>query len=126
MKIILKDNMSIATVQQLFNDLFPFLKIEFFEKEYKHSHTISTKKRVSSTIKKLFDFKINHTTPSDICIHANMKVTDLEKEFNSLYKLQTQVFRKSGNIWLEATITDGWTLEEQNNHGEIITQLINK
>jgi hypothetical protein len=56
-----------------------------------------------------------------------MKVTDLEKEFNSLYKLQTQVFRKSGNIWLEATITDGWTLEEQNNQGEIITsQLINK
>lgn len=58
MKIILKDNMSIATVQQLFNDLFPFLKIEFFEKEYKHSHTISTKKRVSSTIKNSLILKL--------------------------------------------------------------------
>lgn len=131
MKVVLTDNMSIATVQQLFNDLFPFLKIEFFEKENRHSNAIGTRKRVTSAIKKLFDYKLNNNTSletsPEICIHANMKVTDLEKEFNSLYKLQTQVFRKSGNIWLETTITDGWTLEEQNNQGEIITtQLIKK
>jgi hypothetical protein len=33
-----------------------------------------------------------------------------------------QVYRKSGKIWLETTVTDSWTLEEQNKQGESLSK----
>ncbi len=126
MSVALNDNMNIATVQQLFNELFPFLKIEFFEKENR-DNSVTIKKRIHSVQKKLVDYKLPKEPYKEICIHPDMTVTELEKEFKGLYKLHTQVFRRSGNIWLETTITDGWTLKEQNNQGEMITaQIANK
>ncbi|MDE3144966.1 MAG: hypothetical protein KGL19_12475, partial [Bacteroidota bacterium] len=53
-----------------------------------------------------------------------MTVSELEQKFNDIYGLSTQVFRKSGNIWLVTTVTDKWTLEEQNRQGEIITKQV--
>jgi glycerol-3-phosphate O-acyltransferase len=121
MNAVLQDSMSILTVQQLFNELFPFLKIEFFEKETKQSGAVSVRRHINSTTKKLSDFKQQIVKDAQISISPLMTVAELEKEFTTIYKLQTQVFRKSGNIWLETTITDGWSLEEQNHQGEIIT-----
>ena len=52
-----------------------------------------------------------------------MKVNELEKIFKDRFNLAVQVFRKSGNLWLETTMTDNWTLQQQNNHGgEISTE----
>lgn len=119
---MLENSMSIAMVQQLFNEQFPFLKIEFFEKDNKFNGNIAPKKHISNSTKKLIDFKLPQTEEYPIIIHPEMTVTELEKAFTKIYKLQTQVFRKSGNIWLETTITDGWTLEDQNSQGKIITE----
>ena len=30
--------------------------------------------------------------------------------------VQAQLFRRSGNLWLDTTITDLWTLQRQNEH----------
>lgn len=122
MDVMLNNSMNIATVQQLFNEQFPFLKIEFFERENKFNSNIAVKKHITNTTKKLCDFKLPQTEDYPIIIHPEMTVTELEKAFTKIYKLQTQVFRKSGNIWLETTITDGWTLEDQNSQGQIITE----
>ena len=53
-----------------------------------------------------------------------MTVTELERQFRELYGLHVLVFRKSGKVWLETTVTDGWTLAEQNNQGEALSALI--
>ena len=50
-----------------------------------------------------------------------MSVADLEKAFMNKFGLLTQVFRRSGNIWLETSITDGWSLKQQNDLGREIT-----
>lgn len=50
-----------------------------------------------------------------------MKVSELEKLFKDKFKLAVQVFRKSGNLWLETTMTDNWSLLQQNNHGREIS-----
>ena len=57
----------------------------------------------------------------DIQINEEMKVIELEKLFKDKFKLAVQVFRKSGNLWLETTMTDNWTLAQQNNHGREIS-----
>lgn len=43
-----------------------------------------------------------------------MTVSELEQHFADVYGLSVQVFRKSGEVWLETTTTDNWSLEKQN------------
>jgi len=50
-----------------------------------------------------------------------MTVAEMEERFRDIYGLGVQVFRKSGTIWLETTVTDGWTLEDQNKQGEALS-----
>jgi hypothetical protein len=50
-----------------------------------------------------------------------MKVNELENIFQQKFSLSAQVFRKSGNLWLETTMTDNWSLLQQNNHGREIS-----
>lgn len=122
MDVVLNNNMNIATVQELFNEQFPFLKIEFFEKESRFNGSVAVRKHITSTTRRLCDFKLPQTEDETIVIHPEMTVAELEKVFTAKFKLQTQVFRKSGKIWLETTVTDGWSLEEQNSQGQIITE----
>lgn len=127
MHAVLDDSMTLAMVQKLFNDLFPFLKIEFFEREIKNNGTVNTRKRINNTQKTLSEYRHASSLKSNkIILNPETSVSQLEKEFNSEYKLQTQVFRKSGNIWLETTVTDSWSLEEQNNQGQLITDQLAK
>lgn len=57
-----------------------------------------------------------------LVINAAMTVNDLEQRFSDIYGLAVQVFRKSGRVWLETTVTDGWTLAEQNEQGEELSK----
>jgi hypothetical protein len=57
----------------------------------------------------------------DLLIEDSMSVAELEKAFKDKFGLLTQVFRRSGNIWLETTITDRWSLKQQNDLGREIT-----
>lgn len=56
-------------------------------------------------------------------ILANMTVNELEQLFKTKFGLNIQIFRKSGNSWLETTVTDNWTLEKQNEEGEELNNL---
>ena len=53
-----------------------------------------------------------------------MTVANLENDFDAIYGLAVHVFRKSGKVWLETTVTDNWTLEEQNRQGELLSSRI--
>jgi hypothetical protein len=53
---------------------------------------------------------------------GTMKVHEFEKAMESTFGLHVQVFRKSGNVWLETSATDGWTLDEQNDEGHSLQQ----
>ena len=46
-----------------------------------------------------------------------MTVGELEKLFRERFGANIQVSRKSGTLWLETTMTDNWTLKQQNEHG---------
>lgn len=124
MEIKVTDTNNIQNFKETFNKEFPFLKIEFFKKSAQVGST-SSKHPVLNT-KTFAEYRI---VPSDesIVITSSMTVIELEKSFNKFYGLSTQVLRKSGNIWLGTTVTDNWTLEEQNKQGESLsTQFTSK
>ncbi len=108
-------NRLISEIQKEFNKAFPFLKLEFFKNKSFSRSDFSAKQLIPAT-RKISD---SHTTNTDgdIEIKEEMKVNELEKIFKEQFCLAVQVFRKSGTVWLETTMTDNWTLLQQNNHG---------
>ena len=111
MNIIMANKLIKASeVKKIFNNQFPFLKIEFFKKKHKALQGSLKKELIAE------DFVMN--SDSDLIeFKEDMLVSELEKQFEDKLKLSVQVFRKSGKSWLETTFTDGWSLKKQNQEG---------
>jgi hypothetical protein len=102
----------VSEIKKIFNNEFPFLKVEFFKKKHKALQG-SFKKDVITD-----DFIISSSNGiEDIVISEDMIVSEFENQFAEKLKLSAQVFRKSGRSWLETTFTDSWTLKKQNEEG---------
>jgi hypothetical protein len=116
MNLHITPNRLISEVQQEFNKAFAFLKLEFFSKkallhaDYSASQLVKTDKRLSEIQLK--------PAEGEIDVQGQMRVIDLEEKLRDQFNLAAQVFRKSGKVWLETTMTDEWTLEQQNKHGK--------
>ena len=115
MEIEIKDSRSLKEIQEEFNHKYPFLKIEFYSKPHKEHEGTSGEYVMSGDIT-IGEARKSHET-GDLKIHGNMNVGTLEKDFHDIYGLNVQVFRKSGDVWLQTTSTDDWSLSEQNNEG---------
>lgn len=122
-KLIVDDNHKISMLQHEFNLIFPYLKIEFFSTATKQGELIIN--RFTYENDRLLSGYRNIHNKEQIIITPETTVASLEEKFNKIYGLGTQVLRKSGKIWLETTVTDTWTLEEQNHQGEALSKNIN-
>lgn len=119
MKITINDRRKIFAVQEEFTTAFPYLKLEFFAKPHSPGGG-SAKKFITQQSKTLGDCRTIHNK-GNITITGNMTVGDLEQRFADVYGLGVQVFRRSGKVWLETTVTDNWTLDRQNQQGESLS-----
>jgi hypothetical protein len=115
MKIIIEETKSLGQIQNEFNHSFPFLRLEFLPKNHKSGSGSGSKagKDRNSILKDYRKLKSGQIEMDD-----DMTVGELEKQFNNLYGLNAQVFRRSGKLWLETTATDNWTLSYQNEQGK--------
>lgn len=91
------------------------MKLEFFNNRTYSKSDFSASQLLPKN-RKIGDSQLL-VTNGEVEISEEMKVIDLEKLLKDKYSLAVQVFRKSGNLWLETTMTDNWTLKQQNNHG---------
>jgi hypothetical protein len=106
------DNKLIQDLQEEFNSLFPYLKIEFFSitsKGKENPKILSPLQAVGQSRKKRED--------GVLLLNSHMTVTAFEKEMWERFGLLVQVFRQSGKMWIETSLTDSWTLERQNAEG---------
>lgn len=119
MKLItISDTRSIASIQQEFHELFPYLKLEFFSKMHEPDQP-SHQKFLLHPDKLLGEIR-RSTAVGEIVVTPEMTVSDLEQSFGRDYGLGVQVFRKSGKSWLETVLTDSWSLKKQNSEGEFL------
>lgn len=112
MKITINDHRKIFAIQEEFNTTFPNLKLEFYAKPHKAGGS-SEKEFIKRSSKTLGECRTIHED-GNITITPNMTIMNLEENFRNIYGLGVQVFKKSGNTWLETTETNGLTLEEEN------------
>ena len=60
----------------------------------------------------------HNTAKGTLRISSHMTIAKLKEEFKNNFDIDVRVLRKSGNSWLATTLTENWTLEQQNNLGE--------
>ncbi|MBK7233326.1 MAG: hypothetical protein IPH93_13950 [Saprospiraceae bacterium] len=116
MKISIKDSLTIEEIKDQFSKKFPYLKIEFFTKPHK-KFTGSKKENMIPTDVTIGESRSVHSI-GELIIDEHTKVAHLEKEMLEKFGLFAQVFRRSGKVWIETTVTDDWTLEKQNTEAE--------
>lgn len=118
MQIQIDRSEPLKNIQAQFTQAFPFLKLEFFKTPH-----YARKNAPSSDIIKPDEPIARYTTVPEvnIAIDKNMTVENLENEFYKKTGLSVQVYRKSGNVWIQTSLTDDWTLEQQNAEGELIS-----
>lgn len=111
----------ISEIQQEFNSLYPFLKIELFAGE----HGYRQPSPLQGKLPRQLSLKLiaSNMPIGDIELSDAMRVFELEEIFKERYGINLQVFRKSGNLWLETTVTDSWTLKQQNEYGRELTEV---
>lgn len=116
MEIIIDNKKKIKDIQEIFNNKFPFLKIEFFEKSH-NTGDASPKKQLIDSVKTIGDCR-KTSNMGAVYIVPSKTVSAIEESFEKDFGLHVQVFRKAGKVWLETTSTDSWTLEKQNEIGQ--------
>ncbi|MCG9881713.1 MAG: hypothetical protein MH472_14035 [Bacteroidia bacterium] len=116
MKLHIEKSRTISQIQAEFQQLFPYLKIEFYKEEHQVGEATSRANTLSGSV--VFESVYPHLNSGEITIYPELKVMELETTFSEKFGLSVQVFHKSGNVWLQTTRTDHWTLLEQNKHAE--------
>lgn len=114
----------IATLQEEFNQFFPFLGLEFYAGD--HDFTKPSSKKVKSNGNRTVGECRKEVGSGTVTIFPEMSVADLEDIFKYSFAMSVQVLRKSGNVWLETNHTDTWSLEEQNRQGELVSAHLRK
>jgi hypothetical protein len=108
------------SVNAQFNAVYPFLRIGFFKEPHAFGKSNGKNKVINDSMK---IGQIKRSIQSGIIeINGNTTVWELENSFQKHFGLNVQVFRKSGNIWLETTATDNWTLQQQNEQGKFLDE----
>jgi hypothetical protein len=118
MTIDIKNNKRLNELQHDFNEAYPYLKLEFFRPANGSSKPGSPMKKLDAT---LTCKDAGNGTEGTVETDPGITVANFEQVFVDRFGMIVQVFRKSGNIWLETTMTDTWTLYQQNESGREIS-----
>ena len=116
MKMLISDTKQVRTLQKQFEAEFPHLRLEFFAKYHDRGESSPWDEKVDAQ-KTLGEFRRKHIT-GKIEIVPEMSVAREEALFREAFGLSVQVFRRSGNAWLETTPTDNWSLAKQEEQGK--------
>ena len=124
MEIVIDTDTIVKDVQSAFNIVYPYLKIEFYKKHHTESDQFLKFEKLNPSQK--FNRFTKAGNKVHIDIDAKKTVTQLENDFLEFTGTWAQIFRRSGNMWIETSLTDDWTLERQNKAGELFSAVPQK
>ena len=112
MKLFINEYSLAKDVKKVFTACYPFLKIEFYKKPLANP---LYKKEAMLNLPLIQQANKNFKTV--INIEKNKTVAKLENDF-LLIGLKAEILRRSGNVWVETSLTNSWTLQQQNAEAE--------
>jgi len=111
----IEERQSVSDFQKEFNALFPFLKIEFFKTAVGHAGGKSFK--TTSLLAPNYPIGKNANT---IKVDITTTVAQLKSMLLEKLGVICLIYRKSGSMWIETSLTEDWTLERQNHEAELM------
>lgn len=115
MELHITSRLRVKDLQSQFATLFPFLKIEL----YPHPHQKGEGSgRQAPVHDKLFLREVTgKVVDGPFIFEPELPVATFEGALQNWFGLPVQVFRKSGELWLETVQTDQMSLKAQNELG---------
>lgn len=111
----IQNDRTLQELKQAFSAQFPSLKIEFYATPHDPGHGSAAREQLDERLR-VGEVR-NGGASGSIELNPEMSAADFERLLSEQYQLHAQLFRRSGNIWLQTTSTDSWTLAEQNRKG---------
>jgi hypothetical protein len=105
MKLTIDDNRSFTYAQFEFSKRYPYLKIDFLRPPVGDKTPPFERRRAGGTIH----------------IEGDKTVNQVVKGFEEIFGLSMMIRRRSGNVWIETSLTADWTLERQNREGKLVS-----
>lgn len=105
----------LRNIQNDFSKQYPFLKLEFYKCSHPEYVGSPESERLSADLP-LEEATAFHCSGM-IDISSLRTVAEVEHDFLKRLGLSVQIFRRSGQLWIETTETDHWSLEQQNAKG---------
>ena len=112
---IIEDDVLI-NIKTAFQEYYPYLTLRFYKNPHEERVASCESERIPLD-KPMEEVTMFHTA-GKIDISPDRTVAAVEYDFFKVLGLCVQIFRKSGNLWLETIQTDHWTLEQQNEAGK--------
>lgn len=111
--LTIDERISVGDFQKEFNSIFPFLKIELYKPSRGQHDEVGTKP-MSILISR---DKIGNIAKR-IDITSLTTVAQLKKMLSEKLGINSFIYRKSGSMWIETSLTEDWSLERQNHEAE--------
>lgn len=102
-------DVTVREIQSNFVDAYPHLDIRFYKKPHQEFH--GSQKADEVTENELLGRLNPNIQNGQIDISQDVTVAELETAFEEAFGLHVQIFRKSGDTWLQTSVTDHWTLK---------------
>lgn len=116
-------NISVEDLKNSFIKLYPYLSLRVYKKLHDHYEGSPASEEVGGEV--LLSVLNSELESGEVVISDSLSVDRLETIFRKEFGISVQVFRKSGDQWLQTTSTDKWTLERQNKKAEEYEQFVN-
>lgn len=116
MLIHIDDTHTIEDIKNAFHSRYQWLKLEFYKQPHAEGEGSPAQETITGN-PTIGSIRTSHNE-GDLKFDGSTSVADLEQRFWNIFGIAVQVFRKSGDKWLQTAATDSWTLNEQNEKGE--------
>ena len=103
----------VRDMQREFTEAFPFLKLEFFIPGSAARRNVPTELFLTVKIE-----QGNHDKAENrkILLTPFLTAKELTKKCEEVFGVTVKVYRRFSNLWLETSITENFTLQQQNDH----------
>lgn len=119
MVIVIKKDMQVKDLKKQFHAYYPQMKIEVF----RTTHDVEGGNSKANLISN--DVSLSELTgglEGEVEFVGSISVAEFEQRFADGFHLNIQVFRKSGDVYIETTKTDDWSLDQE--HKEALSMMV--
>ena len=117
MEIYISEEATIASIQRDFQEAYPLLQLAFYQQPHEIGEHCCPEEKIPAETP-IEDIRMVHTF-GWIDISKHRTAAQIEQDFRRLLGLNVQVIRRSGDMWVQTTKTDHWTLRRLNDEAKL-------